>query len=91
MVPLIPGSWFRLERSPSKYRLSGRTNAAIRIWERDPSMGSTTVHCVEVHLEHRMKFSGEPGFYMDEGVERQLQSYVPPHCRMKRGRLLGIT
>lgn len=49
-----------------------QTNAAIRVWERDPSMGSTTLHCVEVHPEHRMKFA-ELDLFMDEGVERQLR------------------
>lgn len=49
-----------------------QTNAAIRVWEREPSLGSMVVHSVEVYPEHRMKF-GELDLFMDEGVESQLR------------------
>lgn len=49
-----------------------QTNAAIRVWEREPFLGSTVVYSVEVHPEHRMKF-GELDLFMDEGVESQLR------------------
>ncbi|HBR68794.1 MAG TPA: hypothetical protein DEA55_05395 [Rhodospirillaceae bacterium] len=52
--------------------ISSQTDAVIRIWERDPSSGSTAVHSIEVYPEHRRKF-GELDLFMDEGVEHQLR------------------
>lgn len=50
------------------------TDAVIRVWERDPSTGSTAVHCIKCYPEHRIKF-GELDLFMDEGVERQLRQW----------------
>jgi len=52
--------------------ISAQTDAVIRIWDLDPSSGSTAVHSVEIYSEDRMNF-GELDLFMDEGVERQLR------------------
>lgn len=49
-----------------------RSVAQIRVWQRDPSSGSVSVHDVLVHPERRMKF-GDLDLFMDEGAEQQLR------------------
>jgi hypothetical protein len=47
-------------------------NALIRIWQRDPVLGSVEVHDVAIFPEHRFTF-GELDLFIDEGVKQQLQ------------------
>lgn len=51
---------------------STQGDTVIRIWEHDPSSGSTSAHSIEVYREHCMKF-GELDLFMDEGVEKELR------------------
>jgi integrative and conjugative element protein (TIGR02256 family) len=54
--------------------ISLRPEAVIRIWQRDPQLGSVVVHDYPVAQEHRIKF-GETNLYIDEAIEQQLRAW----------------
>lgn len=52
---------------------AGQAEARIRIWQRDPDSGATTVHTVPVHDEEHRRI-GEFDAFVDEGVKQSLRA-----------------
>lgn len=61
--------------------------ASIRIWSRDPEMGSVTAHTVPIHPERRLDF-GDFDLFIDQGVELALHKQRAQHAPHETGGVL---
>lgn len=67
--------------------VTNQSEAHIRIWSRDPELGSVTAHTVPVHLERRLDF-GDFDLFIDQGVEQVLREQRAQHAPHETGGVL---